>query len=226
MARPRSAELANRNIRIVEMASEGYTLQQIADNFGVSKQRISQIVQENYEDITDDATRDVSRTQLEYYLNEILHPMLRGPGKRLVSPSGRPVYELDPEDPSGKTWDLDKPVYDEYAKVDVINAALKVHERLAKFYHLDRAKGREKDESAEFTEAMQWVESLVAENKRLARLARVEDEITVEAEVIEDDRASLPAPSRFDNKIPVRRGEPTGPPDPLDHLDPSDDDRS
>lgn len=168
------------------MVAEGHKLEVIADTFGISKARVSQINQEYHEDVTDDAYRELQRNELEYVLHDILYPMLRGPGKRLVSPSGKPVYEMSED---GKSLDMSRPIYDEYAKVDVAKAIVPLQERIAKLYALDRPKAKEKDESPEFAEAMSYVRKLAGRVKELqSRLSQYEeDDDVVEAEVVPDE---------------------------------------
>lgn len=174
-----------RNSRILEMAAEGHPHAAIAETFGISKSRVSQIISEHYEEITDDGSRDWARAILEGYLGHI-QKLVNGPGKRFVSPSGRPVYEIR-EDGS---FDFDRPLYDEYAKRELIDAGVKVVDRLSRLYALDKPKLKEKDESPEFEQAMEYVRQLASEKKELlAKLEQYGEEPKTEfiAEVIEDD---------------------------------------
>ena len=163
------------------MISQGYSRQYVANFFGITTARVSQINSEHYTDLTDDGARDELRTHLESYLADVLHPMLRGPGRPLfANGSGKLVTDAD-----GNV------IYDEYAKVDVVNSALRVHERLTKLNALDRPKAREKDESGEIAEVREYfntlsgrVQSLEGEKRELlAKLASYEAALP-EAEVV------------------------------------------
>lgn len=173
-----------RNARIIEMAAAGHPLADIGETFGITKSRVSQIITEHYEEINDDASRDWSRAILENYLQTI-QKLVDGPGKRFVSPSGRPVYELNEDG----TFDFGRPLYDEYEKKGLIDAGVKVIDRLSRLYALDKPKIKEKDESPEFEQAMQYVRQLASEKKELlAKLAEYGEETqTFVAEIIEDD---------------------------------------
>jgi Homeodomain-like domain len=185
VSRSKSTELADRNQRIVEMIAEGYSGQVIADNFGITRQRVSQIVQEHQEAVTDDAYRDVMRTQAEGVLDELFR-IFRGPGKRMVSPGGKIICENNPDG----TPDFSRPVYDEYAKVDVANAIIKLQERLGRSYGLDRVRQRERDQSEEMGEFMTWVAELDAQNKalkaQLANSAETSPPEILQAEIVEE----------------------------------------
>lgn len=173
------------------MVNEGYRLDEIASTFGITRARVSQINSEYHDDVTDEAERDLALAQLDYLIHDVLYPLLRGPGKRLVSPSGRPVYEVkegQTDNRGNPVFDFSRPIYDEYARVEVVNVFLKAQERRAKFSALDRAQPREKDESQEFTEMMNWVRTLAVQNKELrAKLSQYETEEFHEADVVSEE---------------------------------------
>jgi hypothetical protein len=160
----------------MEMLANGARLEDIAEATGLSKGRVSAISARMRQELTEEATRDVQRSQLEYVLHDVLYPLLRGPGKRVISPSGRPVFELDEHgDP-----DYSRPVFDEYAKTDVVLAFIRTQERYSKLLALDMKKAAE-DQTAEIAEAMAYVQQLQAENKALRRQSVRK---MVEAEII------------------------------------------
>ena len=165
MARHKSVELYDRDLRMVQMIAEGYSRQAVAEHFGVSRARVSQIVSSYHEPISDDASRDTLRTYLESYLTDTLHPIIRGSGQPLYSTgSGKLVL-----DPDGNM------IFDERVKIDAINSALRVHERLAKMQAWDRPKAREKDESKEIAEALAYLSELAQEKQELqARVTQYE----------------------------------------------------
>ena len=144
------------------MVSKGFSYQMVGDNYGISKQRVFQIVQEYRETVTDDSYRDYLITQTEGVLEELLR-IFRGPGKQVVTPGGSLVYEKN-EDGS---IDYSRPVYDPYAKADIADRIFKGIDRISKAGAYDRPKQRETDQSAEVNEWMTYVEQLAAENKAL-----------------------------------------------------------
>jgi hypothetical protein len=168
VARTKAVELQDRNLRIAQMVSEGYGLQVIADHFGITRARVSQINSEYQSVISDDGTRDVLIAQLDSYLSDTLNPIIRGPGQPLYA-SGSGKLVLDPEGGI---------IYDEHIKIDAVNSALRVIERRAKLSALDRAKAKEKDESKEIGEALAYLETLASEKQALeARLAQYEQQL-------------------------------------------------
>lgn len=174
------------------MVAEGkHSYARISEQFGVSKARISQIVQRYYEELPDDGSRDLQRAKLEE-AQRMMFAIMTGPGKRVVSPGGSPVFERFADG----TIDYDRPLYDEEIRIKAALAGVTISERLAKSFAWDRPKQKEKDESGEFAEAMAYLETLSKENKekdrRLEllqeRLAEIEgDKDIVEAEIVSNE---------------------------------------
>lgn len=192
MPRHKSVELYDRDLRIVQMVQAGYALQVVAGQFGITRARVSQIVSKFHEEVTDDGTRDVLRSQLESYLTDTLHPIIRGPGQPMYSTgSGKLVLDLD-----GNI------IYDERIKIDAVNSALRVHERIAKLSALDRPKAKEKDESREIAEAMEYLQSLAAEKQELqARVTHYEATV-IPLESVQDDEPEDQAPAGEEGEDP------------------------
>jgi hypothetical protein len=158
-------ELQDRNLRIVQMVQQGYSLQVVADQHGLSRARISQIVSEYHAPITDDSARDVLRTKMESWIDDELIPIIKGPGLPLFS-SGSGKLILDPEG---------NMIYDKRIKLQAVDSAIRVVERLTKMNAWDRPKAREKDESKEIAEAMAYLNELAAEKQELqARVTQYE----------------------------------------------------
>lgn len=190
MPRTRDLSLVNRDAEIIAMVAEGKnSYAQISEKFGVSKARISQIVQRYYEELPDDGSRDLQRAKLEK-AQEMMFAIMTGPGKRVVSPGGSPVFERFPDG----TIDYDHPLYDEEIRIKAALAGVTIAERLAKSFAWDRPKAKEKDESDDVKAMMDYVEQLARQNKELAsqaevlqeQLARHENTDVVEAEIIEN----------------------------------------
>jgi hypothetical protein len=169
------------------MVAAGYSGQVVAENFGITRQRVSQICQEFQDSVNDDAYRDLMRTQAEGVLED-LFKIFRGPGRRVTTPRG-PAYEMVPNPETGKLeQDFSRPLYDEYEKVKVADTIVKIMERIGKSYGIDRIKQRERDQSGEMSEFMTWIAELDAQNKALrAQLAASADHREIlTAEVVEE----------------------------------------
>lgn len=178
--------LVSRDQQIVIMKREGKPYSEIAEHFGISKARVSQIVSRVYEDVTDDSYREGMRLDIEGKL-AVLNKLIEGPGKPIVTPGGKIVCEYLDDD-SGDV-DYSKPLYDEFVKVDAIKTYLTALERLARQHATDRPKARQADESREFADAMVYVEQLAQENKKLMKeleTFRPQEEDIVEAEIVTD----------------------------------------
>lgn len=183
----RDPGLIARDQAIVEMVREGTPFGAVASIYGITHARVSQIVKASYEDVTDEAYREGQRQQLEFAL-EKLYELLRAPGRKMVAPGGGVVYERNPDG----TVDYTRPVYDEYVRTDVVRAICQVQDRMAKLYNLNLTKSRDRDDSREFAEAMDYVTKLAEENRQLrTEMARLSGqpgpvlEIT-DAEIVED----------------------------------------
>jgi Sigma-70, region 4 len=143
VSRGKDVSLISRDQQIVAMKGEGKSYQQIADTFGITKARVSQIISRAYEDVSDDSYREGMRLDLEGKLAE-LNRLIASPGKVMVSPGGRIIchYVGDGTD----AIDYSRPVYDEFVKVDAIKAYFAGLERLARMHAIDRPKAKERDE--------------------------------------------------------------------------------
>lgn len=183
MARPKSTELADRNESILEMSAQGYSQRKIASTLGISGARVNQILRESREAIDPDA----ARAKLGEILDEILEDAMKlakGPGKRLVSPSGRPVYELDPDltDHRGNpSADLTKPLYDEYARLDAIKQINEISRNYARVFGLE-IKPKEKDDSEALGEIARYMEHLEQKNRELQE--KLDEREVIEGEIV------------------------------------------
>ncbi len=184
MARPKSTELAERNDTILEMAAQGYSQRKIASTMGISPARVSQVLTEARQAIDPDA----ARARLGEILDELLEEAMKlahGPGKRVITPSGKPAYELDPQNlsPRGDARpDLDRPVFDEYAKLEAIRQISDISRNYAHIFGLN-IKPKEKAEDALLVEVMTHLEHLQSANRELsARLEQYEG--PVEGEIV------------------------------------------
>lgn len=174
----KSIEMADRNARIIQMSNEGRTLAEIGAHFGLSRARISQIINEYDSEIGDDDYRAVMRVKLESFLNDTLEPLRHGPGKPLVA-NGNGQWIKD---------EFGNPVYDEFVKIDVINTEIRVIERLTKLYAIDKVRIKETADQSEMDRVVAFFEETLREKKELEeRLAAYEGppQIMI-ADVIDD----------------------------------------
>src|ERR1700685_789659 len=75
-----STELEVRNRSMYRLYASGKSLQDLADQFGVSRQRVAQIIARFAEaGVSDDESRSLMRTQLEYLQSEMIAIVNRGP---------------------------------------------------------------------------------------------------------------------------------------------------
>lgn len=186
MARPKSTELAERDDRVLEMAAHGISQRKIGSTLGISGARVNQIIREAREAIDPDA----ARARLGEILDELLEEAMslaHGPGKRLVSASGRPVYELDPDRMSNRGVhepDLAKPLYDEYAKLEAIKQINDITRNYANTFGLV-VKPKEKDDSGALSEIMAYMQDLELQNRQMQdKLEVLERDQVVEGEIV------------------------------------------
>jgi hypothetical protein len=75
-----SAELEARNTAIYKMFSVGKPIQDIAEQFGISRQRVAQIIARvGTVGVSDDESRTLQRAQLEYLQSEMIAIVHNGP---------------------------------------------------------------------------------------------------------------------------------------------------
>jgi hypothetical protein len=192
--RTKSQEVALRNEAIVDMAGSR-TRREVAETFGISESRVSQIIKNHREKTSADESRAMQDVRLEYVL-EKLFERLRAPRQIKVSAAGKPIFMPDLDDPSGRTPDYSKPIYDDSTLIEVSRAIVTTLDRQAKLNALDTPKVKQVDENAEFQKAWTWAKHQrdLAMNyaARLAQYEQVEldagdDDLIEEAEVVEED---------------------------------------
>src|SRR5260370_37345783 len=91
MPRTKSTDIMIRDKQIAEEAGEGVSRRVLARKYGVSEARISQIVLQEQEKISDDAARATLEAQLEFALGKALALLCADPQQK-VTPSGKLVY--------------------------------------------------------------------------------------------------------------------------------------
>lgn len=91
-----SRELTPRNDAIAEMYASGQSLTDIGVQFGLTPQRISQIVARARPEISSDDAREMSVTRLKFVESKMLAIIAVGPGP-LVDVKGDIVYDANGE---------------------------------------------------------------------------------------------------------------------------------
>lgn len=174
MPRGRSTELLKRDHVIRDMVSQGYSRQKIADTFGISLVRVSQINSEQFEDIPDDDHRNWHIAQLEYLIEKNYETVRNPP--QAVAPSGKLIFQplVDAETgepvigPHGQhVNDVSRPVLDKRAVAEASKVIISAQERLSKFKALDRPKPKQQDEIPQMEQAMTYVHMVWEKNKEL-----------------------------------------------------------
>ena len=110
--------------------------------------------------------------------------LAKGPGRRLVSPSGKPVYELDPgnTDHRGNPGvDFTKPIFDEYARLDAIKQINEISRNYAKVFGLE-IKPKERDDSEALGEIARYMEHLEQKNRELQE--KLDEREVIEGEIV------------------------------------------
>jgi len=162
------------------MRDDAYTLQQIADTVDLSKARVSQILEEFDEEVTAGGYRAFLAANGELGLAE-LTKILRKDSPVKISASGRPAYLLDPDDPSGRTLDLSKPVLDDSVKIDAIGKLSPLLDRLSKLRGADARIEKDVADTDAIANYKQYVQEVLEER---ANLQKQVAELTAKYEVI------------------------------------------
>lgn len=168
MSKGKDLTLISRNAKIQLMRDEGRTLQAIADTVGISKGRVCQILAElDDEDLSTDGYRAFLRTQLEIALMKNIEIIKKPPPKK-VSAGGKVMYEPDTDDPSGRTPDYSRPLYDDSVQVDATKAVGPLAAQLSKLMALDKRPPRDVVDENAVNEEASYVQQIIDERKRLA----------------------------------------------------------
>jgi Sigma-70, region 4 len=182
--------LVDRNRQIVRMIQEGYTTQEVADHWGITKQRVSQINQECAEEVSDDGYREIMRTRLEGYL-DVVTVTIRNPGY-VISAGGSVVCELSGElDSRGKPIpDPTRPLINRETQLKAVQMGVMINGQIAKTHGLDRKGGRNQDQSAETAAFLADVEGIYRDNQALnAQLEALRaqlDRPVLDAEIVDE----------------------------------------
>jgi len=198
VARTRSTELLKRDMVIREKIAQGVPRQQLADQYGITLARLSQINSEQYEGLTEDGRRDFLIAQHQFLVEKLYETVLNPPVK--VNASGRLVYEtlIDKDgEPvrNGKgnyVDDFSRPVRDDKAASEA-SKAIKGHmEELAKLQGLYQKAPKKRDEAGDLQEYMSYLQQqteralrLEAENENLR--AQLIHPRVIDAEIVQEE---------------------------------------
>jgi LysM repeat protein len=180
VTRGRDLSLIRRDVEITARIARGDKLSAIAEDFGLTVARISQINHANRDSIPDDEKRELLAAKLDYILDEKLLALMNAPRSPKITANGKPVYELDEY---GQP-DFTRPVLDDTTTIEAAKAVSSAVDQIARLYGLHRRAQKQVDESGELAEWQNYVSDLVQRNKELeARLELLEPEV-VDAEIV------------------------------------------
>lgn len=178
MPKDKDPALVDRNRMIREMRDEGRTMQAIADSVGLSKARISQILEELDEEVSIGGYRAFLASQVELGLMEMVK-ILRKDAPVKVSAGGKVMYYPDPDDPSGRTPDFDSPIYDDAVKIDAAKALSPLVDRLSKLRGADAQRQRDEVDESEVSAEVAYIQKLISDRKMLT------DKLLEHGEIVE-----------------------------------------
>lgn len=183
MPRIKSTELQLRDGEIIAAARRNVPRRDIAEKYGITEQRVSQIVTQNLDPKFPD--EDLRAWLLEGYFGDLqrLQEIKESKGRPVTSGKGDHVVD-------GNTGEY---AYDTSTVTDAIRTAAQVRKNIALLMGNEKPVVKAVDESPEFHEALnimrtaiQRSNALEAENEALRkRLASLESGDVHEAEVIE-----------------------------------------
>jgi transcriptional regulator with XRE-family HTH domain len=180
--RSRDISLIRRDLEITARIARGDRLADIADTYGITVARVSQINHAQRDSIPDDEKREQMAAKLEYVLDEKLLFLMTQPRQVRVSPSGKPVYELDA---NGRP-DFSRPVLDDTVTIEAAKAVTSVIHEVSALYGLHIRKPKVVDETREMLEWQAYVADLINRNAELTRMLEGNPDI-VDAEVVGED---------------------------------------
>lgn len=183
MPRTRSTEIELRDQEIVAAARKNSPRRDIAQKYGITEARVSQIITANLDPKYPD--EDLRAWLLEGYFGDMstLQEIKDGPGRAITSGKGDHVRD-------GNTGDF---AYDPSPRIDAIRTFAQVRKNVAMLMGSEKQVSKAPEETPGLTEALEWLERTAKENEILkeqnrvlaSRLAALERQDLHEAEVIE-----------------------------------------
>lgn len=133
-----AGELEERNRSIFAEFRAGRSRGNIASKYGVSPQRISQIIAKFASGVSDDDARGVERAVLEAARDELLKNVVYGKPRITISPTGEPVYDENGD-----------PIYDWRDWIAAVDGVRKLSDSIRRLDALDlpRRVAMEEDEA-------------------------------------------------------------------------------
>ena len=177
--RTKSQEVALRNEAMVDMCGSR-SRREVAEHFGVSQAYVSQVVLKHQEETSVDESRAYQDVRYERVL-ETQFEILRAPLQVKVSASGKPVYLPDPDDPSGRTPDYSKPVYDYAPRNEAAKVIIAALAGQSKLNALDTVRVKQVDETDAIIESRKYTQQILDER---ALYMKQVAELTAKYEVI------------------------------------------
>lgn len=139
---------------------------EVAERFGVSQSYVSQVIKEHKEQTSAEQGAAMQDVRLEY-IQEKQFEILRAPLQVKVSASGKPVYLPDMDDPSGRTPDYSKPVYDYAPWNEASKVLISAMDRQSKLNAYDAVKPKGPNDDDQRVEWVGYTEQLLAERKEI-----------------------------------------------------------
>lgn len=181
MSRIKSTEIKLRDEEIVAAARRNVPRRDIAEKYGISQARVSQIVTQNLDPKYPD--EDLRAWLLEGYFGDlqVLQEIKEGPGRAITSGKGDHVIDAT----------TGQPAYDPAPRIDAIRTAAQARKNIATLMGTEKPVARQVDETQELNQALEWFREasaqLRAKDDRIAQLeARLRLlENAVPAEIVE-----------------------------------------
>jgi hypothetical protein len=144
-----SQELTPRNVSIYKMYASGKSIQHIAEQFDLSRQRVAQIIARyGTVGVSDDESRTLMRTQLEYLTSEMIAVVNNGPAPA-VNVKGELIYDANGE-----------PVADYSGVISAADTARKLSESIRRLDALDLPRRKQLVEDEAMRQAKAYLAQL------------------------------------------------------------------
>lgn len=166
-----SRELESRNQVMYEMYASGKSIQAIANQFGISRQRAAQVIARYGQDglANDDESRALHRTQLEGMMTESL-AMFYAPPPPAFDVKGAMLRD-ECMDPECTGWVTNKdggkyrcthgePVRDLEGKIHAGTLALKINDAIRRMDAIDKPRRKQLPENEAMAQMKEWLANL------------------------------------------------------------------
>jgi hypothetical protein len=144
-----STELEVRNRAMYRLYASGKSIQDIADDHGITRQRVAQIIARyGTMGVSDDESRTLMRTQLEYLASEMISVVHKGPAPA-VNVKGELIYDANGE-----------MVSDYREVINAADTARKISESIRRLDALDLPRRKQLMEDVAMKQAKEYLAQL------------------------------------------------------------------